>query len=49
VAEDWRAFKSHLDRLLAEEAQLDEAVLGARGVFELIAQAFGDRFTGGSE
>jgi heme oxygenase len=41
VAEDWRAFKIHLDRLLARGDEFDEAVLGARGVFDLTASLFG--------
>jgi heme oxygenase len=48
VAEAWRDFKSQLDRLLATEAELAEAVLGARGVFDLTATVFGDSSTCGA-
>ncbi len=41
VAAEWRAFKVHLDRLLAGQGELDAAVIGARGVFDLTAAAFG--------
>ncbi len=42
VAEDWRAFRINLDRLLPTDDDLDAAVSGARGAFDLIAAVFKD-------
>lgn len=42
VAQDWRTFKSHLDRLLVGEDQLEEAIVAARSVFELTATVFAE-------
>jgi heme oxygenase len=47
VAEAWRDFKRRLDRLLATDAELAEAMLGARGVFDLTATVFGGSSTCG--
>jgi heme oxygenase len=42
VAREWRAFKTQLDRLLTNPDEFEEAVLGARGVFDLTAVVFAE-------